>query len=1060
MILLPVATREVREASRQSRTYAWRWITAAVALALMAFIAWVTRHSGSQGQELFVAVSIVAYIYCLLAGVVRTADVIAQEKRDNTLGLLFLTDLKGWDIILGKLLSSSINCIFGLLALVPMLAIPMLMGGVPWSEFLRVILSLFVALLLSISWGFVISSIFRLSVVTISMGLAIIIAFAAGFPLFSIVLAEGFDLREVANFTFVFSPTYSLIFGLDATMPNFRNHYWKSVFLNIAIAIINLRLAIFFLPCFWQEVPKNKNHETWRNRIRVWRFGKGAAKKRFRTRLLNQNPFFWLANREQISSLGLMITSMVILILGLVFGLTASRNPFQNIEDIMAPWMFGCVIVNIIVAFRMAMSASYRLADDRRSGALELLLGTEVSVKELLRGYWMALGRQFFGPIAIVLFAGFFAMLLLLLEISHEFRVGDMFQAFTKMFASLFIRAADSDEALVFLLVISIQLMLIINWFAVIWVGLWLGLRERRSGFATWATLTLVYVPPWALFIVGLITVLENDWFRGLPEEIAIPIVMCVGWIFGLTNAIGLSLWARRNLLRRFREAAADRYMGPRKFPWPTIRRVAIRFAAAGACLVLLLVVARYFVDRSGDKAWQAALAKYPQFKLKQDPPRSVGEAIPDAQNLAKAPLLLSFTAPGRSRLILPWNLSAVATRQYNEDHLPWSWPVRTRMNLAHVEQLYTNRKVLTNIAETPAMTVLTALTNYDAVLDELHAEAAARTGLQYQIPAPSQQNRYYFPAYYYYYDPGGKDIRPAIRQLIQTLGLRTSANLAVGNTNTADLFLALRLARGFTNSPENIVQFNEMTLDTAQPVYDGLTRRAWDDATLARIQETFSSIDFLRGYQAFCDFYIREVLRNSEDMLSGRRDWSDRQAPTGFRRKWQAETLHWGMDTLPKIVDVGARRIDVAKLTDLAQTRPALPQGRHQPDQVAATIRGMAFAQTTANQIILACAIERFRNGQNRVPENLAELVPKYVTAIPTDLFTGQPLHYKPRDGRDNYLIYSVGPDGADNNAQPQNVHGAWTLWHHEPGTDWVWNSNGTDTERPEPRQNKKRKR
>src|SRR5689334_15434691 len=150
MFLLPVAAREVREASRQTRTYMWRAATAAVALAIMAFISWASRYSTSQGKDMFVAVSTIAYIYCLVAGVVRTADTIAEEKRNNTLGLLFLTDLKGWDIILGKLLSSSVTCLFGLLALIPMLAIPMMMGGVQMIEFVRVILSLLVTLLLSI----------------------------------------------------------------------------------------------------------------------------------------------------------------------------------------------------------------------------------------------------------------------------------------------------------------------------------------------------------------------------------------------------------------------------------------------------------------------------------------------------------------------------------------------------------------------------------------------------------------------------------------------------------------------------------------------------------------------------------------------------------------------------------------------------------------------------------------------------------------------------------------------------------------------------------------------
>src|ERR1051325_2719140 len=200
MFLLPVAGREVRDASRQLRTYSWRSVTAAVALAVMAFIAWVSRYSTTQGHELFVTISTIAYIYCLVAGVVRTADTIAEEKRDNTLGLLFLTDLKGWDIILGKLVSSSVNCLFGLLALIPMLAIPMLMGGVQMIEFVRVILSLLNALLLSISWGFLISSFFRLSVVTISPGLATVILLAGGVPLLALFFDTQLNLKPLSGF--------------------------------------------------------------------------------------------------------------------------------------------------------------------------------------------------------------------------------------------------------------------------------------------------------------------------------------------------------------------------------------------------------------------------------------------------------------------------------------------------------------------------------------------------------------------------------------------------------------------------------------------------------------------------------------------------------------------------------------------------------------------------------------------------------------------------------------------------------------------------------------------
>ena len=39
-----------------------------------------------------------------------------------------------------------------------------------------------------------------------------------------------------------------------------------------------------------------------------------------------------------------------------------------------------------------------QFAEDRHSGALELVVSTPLGVKEILRGQWLALRRQFLGP--------------------------------------------------------------------------------------------------------------------------------------------------------------------------------------------------------------------------------------------------------------------------------------------------------------------------------------------------------------------------------------------------------------------------------------------------------------------------------------------------------------------------------------------------------------------------------------------------------------------------------------------------------------------------------------
>lgn len=54
----------------------------------------------------------------------------------------FLTDLKGFDVVLGKLVSSSIHAVYGLLAVVPMMAMALLFGGVTGAEVSRTSLAL------------------------------------------------------------------------------------------------------------------------------------------------------------------------------------------------------------------------------------------------------------------------------------------------------------------------------------------------------------------------------------------------------------------------------------------------------------------------------------------------------------------------------------------------------------------------------------------------------------------------------------------------------------------------------------------------------------------------------------------------------------------------------------------------------------------------------------------------------------------------------------------------------------------------------------------------------
>mgnify|MGYP006280418715 CR=1 FL=1 len=65
----------------------------------------------------------------------------------------------------------------------------------------------------------------------------------------------------------------------------------------------------------------------------------------------------------------------------------------------------------------------------------------------------------------------------------------------------------------------------------------------------------------------------------------------------------------------------------------------------------------------------------------------------------------------------------------------------------------------------------------------------------------------------------------------------------------------------------------------------------------------------------------------------------------------------------------------------------------------------------------VFAVALERFQRDHGNYPEGLDALVPQYVEAIPRDLMTGAPLHYR-RLGK-AYVLYALGLNGKDQVAQ-----------------------------------------
>ena len=157
MNYLPIADRELRVAVRKRSTF---WLRVAAALTglvigggCLVLSKLFGANSVSLGSVLFSTLTWLCLVAGLSAGLFFTADCLSEEKREGTLGLLFLTDLRGYDVALGKLLATSLRCFYALLAVLPILAITLLMGGVTGAQYWKATLALVNALFVSLSAG-------------------------------------------------------------------------------------------------------------------------------------------------------------------------------------------------------------------------------------------------------------------------------------------------------------------------------------------------------------------------------------------------------------------------------------------------------------------------------------------------------------------------------------------------------------------------------------------------------------------------------------------------------------------------------------------------------------------------------------------------------------------------------------------------------------------------------------------------------------------------------------------------------------------------------------------
>lgn len=532
----PIVGRELRVASRRRMTYWSRFGTALIALGAFIWV-WITiaRTVGNaqRGMMLFSIISGAAFIFALVAGAAITADCISEEKREGTLGLLFLTDLRGYDVVFGKLFATSIDSFYRLVAVFPILAIPVMMGGVTPQEVGRVVLVLLNTLFLSLSVGIFFSTLSREDRKARGMTISFLLGCTIGVPVGAAMWVAYFDLRSPNLDVMVASPGYGFFSAF--AVAHKPHHYWGSLGLFHGIAWVALVVSSLVLPRAWQDKARTKWSERMVERWKTWCHGAGDVRKTFRAQLLNVNAVYWLASRDRIKPM------MVWLFLGVsgAFWLWLyTRWPDEMLEP--EVYITTSMLVNTLLKFWVGSEAPRLFSRDKKSGALELLLSTPMSVKTILNGQLLGFWRHFGWPVTVVFG----------LEI-------------VMMTASL---ASDFDREGMMLWFVGLT-MFVADLFALAWLGMWQGLKARNPNTASGNVLARILLLPWFIFF-SLLTFYElADLDRAINLDMDEEGAMLVWFAIGMAVNAWFIYSSRHKLLVHFREIAMERFQ-PKKWRW------------------------------------------------------------------------------------------------------------------------------------------------------------------------------------------------------------------------------------------------------------------------------------------------------------------------------------------------------------------------------------------------------------------------------------------------------------------------------------------------------------
>ncbi len=482
MTFLPIVDRELRVQARQATLH---WLRAALALMVGLLCLQAVSYSragispAQGGRDAFQGLAWLVELLALSSALL-TADCMTSERREGTLGLLLLTNLRGYDVVLGKLFAVGLAAFYGLLGLVPVFAIPLLAGGVTGGEVGRYSLAVLATLFFALATGVWASCWQRTRAGAIRVALAVVWGAALGAPVLGWLLVNHTYLRWLSPLS-MFQAAEATRFATGS------HHFWLGLAAVLGTSGFLLRTAARIIGRQWRthetepeplaNPPPNVGYS-----LALWRRSRQRMEvdpvRWLMSQLPGQQPLIWVA-----------------------------------VALLLAPWLFNLILrrpvgpgwvisfswpINIVTSFGSAALFAWLAArfffELRRTGELELLMSTPTGARYLVTSQWRTWIDWLRGPMVV---------LVLLQLIGY----GGMFGGLRRLPTPMFIVQV--------LNLLARPVNTILSVLALCAVGMWFGLNTRKHGSAVAWTVGLVSGIPW---LTSLCLPLAIYWVLGVKS--------------------------------------------------------------------------------------------------------------------------------------------------------------------------------------------------------------------------------------------------------------------------------------------------------------------------------------------------------------------------------------------------------------------------------------------------------------------------------------------------------------------------------------------------------------